>query len=312
MAQTAPGGTVRVLSTFRNDGLTLASPRGVATVTAADGSEIGRFPIEQGNTLPGSSRQLIAEWAPDGLTVGSYSVLSEVTLGGRTLTHSGTFSVVARDEVALERVQVAEMRPLRAMSGLPILLSFELTNVGNVQVTSDLAVSVFDVSGAEVAAPAVSAVSMEPGASIATDDLLEEGLPVGRYRVVVAATSPSGMSESREWVLDVVEGERVVSLEVTEFAIPTVKVGVGVVPRVAVVNSGNTPVELSGYIEIQDMAGKVVGMAPITGRGVAPGTTDALDIAASEPLPAGVYKAVLNLDYAGKRASVETMLLITK
>jgi hypothetical protein len=214
---------VRVPSTFRNDGLTLASPRGVATVTASDGSEIGRFPIKQGNTLPGSSRQLIAEWAPKDLTVGSYSVLSEVTLGDRALTHSGTFSVVARNEVAQERVQIAEMRPPRAMSGLPIPLSFELMNVGNVQVTSDIAVSILDVSGTEVATPAVSAATLEPGAWIVTDALLEEGLPVGRYRVVVPATSPNGMSESGEWVLDVVEGERVVSMEVVEFAIPTAK-----------------------------------------------------------------------------------------
>jgi hypothetical protein len=60
------------------------------------------------------------------------------------------------------------------------------------------------------------------------------------------------------------------------------------------------------------MAGKTVATAPITERGVAPGATDVLEIAAPDSLPAGVYKAVLNLDYAGQRSSAETMFLITK
>ena len=242
VVQVEPGAAVRVLSTFRNDGTTLASPSGVATVTAPDGSEIGRFAIEQGNTLPGYSRQLVAEWKPSDLVPGIYAVASQVVLGSRTLSESAEFTVVAPNELAQHRAYVATMRPTASMSDLPIPLSFELANAGNVEIAPEVSVSVRDSAGVEVAALTSSADAMAPGASVVVEAPLAIGLPVGAYRVFVEVAAAGGVGESSDWPLNIVEGERIVAVEVAEFAIPTVKASVGVMPRVALTNAGNVPV----------------------------------------------------------------------
>ena len=60
------------------------------------------------------------------------------------------------------------------------------------------------------------------------------------------------------------------------------------------------------------MAGVVVATLSVASHSVAPGGDHVAEVTTAEPIAAGVYKAVLNLQYAGRQSTSETMCLITK
>ena len=314
LGQAKPGEKIKILTLFHNSGNIHFRASGTVTIQNQDGEEIAQVPIELANTLPGCSRYLKSTWKPKNMLVGTYTAKSDVKLeNDELLTANAVFSVIRPNEIAQFKGEVADFPAPKGVLNKPISFELLFHNAGNVELFSEGIIEIKDSQGKIITEAKIEKTDIPPGSSNRLNAVLENGLPVGDYTVIARIHNEGTKLAVAQTQFNVIEKELIVDGKITEFSVKWDNFDQLVIPELLFKNTGNTPSETEGIIDLKNSKGKVVGQIAIQRTSIAPGEIKRLGSNWQGSLPPGLYTVWVTLIFGGERlSSAQASFLVIK
>ncbi len=314
IVQDKPEGEIKILTRFHNTGNIHLRPGGNVLIREKSGKEIANVLIEPATILPDYSRPLRAVWKPKELPVGKYTAESKVKISESQVGIAKTdFTVIHPLVIAQPKGEIADFSTGMAIQNKPIPFRLLFHNRGNIESTPRGDIEIKDTKGKIITKIPVETKNVIPNSSQQLGAVCQGGLLAGEYIAIAKISYYEEKLVTAETRFVVLEKEIVLSGEITEFAVSSVKSGETIFPQLFFKNSGNITSYVEGIIELQNSQGKTVGQITIGRVIIPPGKTKRLEAAWQGKLPLGLYQAKATLILGGEKfISNETSFLITK
>lgn len=275
--QEGPGEVILIEMDFKNTGNVHFSPGGTVMIADSEGREITQVPIAPHTAFPGYVRRLEARWKPEGLAEGNYSINVAIQVpGGHPVTASKTISFVSSDTIGVQEAKLLRFSIPQAEADEPIVFHYRLLNRGNVPFPLRGTLKLLNREKRLVGEVPLPQGTLEIGQEKRFTTTWKDGLSPGLYTAKLEVSPEedryggAGTITAERWFI-VANRDRECRGKISEFVITPGLPKAPLVSRLVVENTGESPLNVEGFVNLTDKDGKTVDQIVVEQATIPPG-----------------------------------------